>query len=579
MSKKWQVAIYLIHKNSEITRDIYKFLENNKNNYEKKQKYLLEKLLQVNNREKYKPQQLLKQSTDEFELYLYYRKHSKTIPQWKNFLKTIVKDGEDIYKILRNKNESFILFLFHKENKNLYAICGGYGIFTIQNFIDDDFGIKILMRIVKNKDEKILKSVKEFGVTGNIAGIAKYFKTEYNFYENDGFGNIYREISAYIDKNSAKLLGLNNKDTKQCIVRSSFKLNQSVTFNEMIKIVRHLNDLLERKPNFNINEIKLVDSKKNDKQEKLKNQVLNELYKKRNNKNLDENFDFIHFDIEKFLIASKFKILKENKEYQRSDNLLLRIINDLKSKSEADFKKIILNDKFLSYDEEGNLLTQDTIFNHIICEITLEDENYFLVNGKFYYFENNFIKRLNESCKNFIEKNYIEGLDETWNKNIKKESEYNLKYRGKENTIVLDTLVPENIELCDVLKYDKDNVYLFHIKKGFNGAMRDLSSQVFISAKRLLEDIKSDKNYLKQVYRRMTKSEEYKEQNITEKEFLNLFDEKNIIYVLAIKDVSNKKRSINEIEKFKSNIAKFELNELIKKMKSIDVTFKITQIS
>ncbi len=584
MSEKWQVGVYLIHKNNKITRNIYEILENNKKTYEQKQRYLL-KELKVNNDEKYKPQKLKISEKDGFELYLFYRKHSKTIPPWKNFLSNIVEDEEDIRKTIRNKNESFILFLFHKEDKNLYVICGGYGIFTIQNFVDDDFGIKILMRIAKDKNEKILKSSKEFGVTGSIAGISKYFRTEYNFYENDNFGNIYKELSAYIDKDTAKLLGLDNEDTKQCIAKNSFKLNQSITFDEMIKVVSNLNGLLKKESNFSINEIKLINTKKDEEViQNLQNQVVNALYVNRNNaKFLDENFDFFHSDIEKFLHAAKYECLK--KEYQKN-NILSNIVNDLKDKPKKDFKKIILNENFFSFDEEGHLITKDTIFNHIIYEIELEGKNYFLINGKFYFIENNFVDRLNKTCKNFIKNNYNNLLDLPWKDG--EEKDYNKSYCGKEKTIVLDRITPEGIELCDILKYDENNVYLFHVKKGFDGAMRDLSSQIFTSAKRLLEDIKSNKSYLKKIYETMeikykdnNKSknnctEHYKGQINSIEEFLNLFDKK-IIYVLAIKDKSD--RSIKEnIENFKSNIAKFELSELIKKMKSIDMSFEITQI-
>ncbi len=572
MSEKWQVGIYLIHKNSKTTKEIYDILDSNEKTYEQKQRNLL-KRLEVNNGEKFKFQKLKNLELDNFELYLFYRKHTKIKPPWKEFLKNIVENGEEIQKELKNKNESFILFLYHKVDKLIYAICGGYGAFTIQNFIDDNFGIEILARLAKDKNEKILKSAKEFGITGSIAGIAKYFRNEYNFYENDNFGNIYKEISAYIDKETASKLGLENEETKQCIAKNSFKLNQSITFDEMIKIVSNLNNLLKEDPNFPINEIKLLNSKKDESLIKnLQTKILKLLYENKNNLNFfAENFEFYHKDLEKFLLADKYKCCTY--EFEK-DNLLKQIVQNFKSKTQNDFEKHILSKEVFSYDEEGNLLTKDTIFNHLINEFEYNGKNYFLINGKFYYIEDNFIDRLNQNCKNFIVNNYISGLNFPWDE--EKEGEYNLKYKGQTNTIVLDTITPENIEFCDILRFDNENVYLYHVKKGFDGAMRDLSSQIFTSAERLREDILSGKNYLKKIYEKMQRSKKYNGQVNSEEEFLKLFD-KNIIYVLAIKDKSD--RDIKkDIEKFQSNIAKFELNELIKKMKSIDIEFKITQI-
>jgi len=65
----------------------------------------------------------------------------------------------------------------------------------------------------------------------------------------------------------------------------------------------------------------------------------------------------------------------------------------------------------------------------------------------------------------------------------------------------------------------------------------------------------------------------------SEKEFLRLFD-KELFFVLAVLDTaSSKVRKISDINTFNSNIAKFSLRELVKEMKSLDINFKIAQLS
>ncbi len=99
--------------------------------------------------------------------------------------------------------------------------------------------------------------------------------------------------------------------------------------------------------------------------------------------------------------------------------------------------------------------------------------------------------------------------------------------------------------------------------------MRDLCSQVFISASRINEDINSNSfTYLTEVYNKMNSSTTYNNQ-ISKNDFLDLFKNgKKLIYILSVLDESaNEKnlKDINELKQIKSNIAKFSLKELMEK--------------
>jgi uncharacterized protein (TIGR04141 family) len=583
MSEKWQVAVYKIHNTTKDTKEVFKVLENTTKSYAQKQTKLLGKLLIVEGSHKYSAQKLRVNNQSGFDLYLFYRKHPKAIPNWKTFFKSRVEEGEVFHIEPRNMNESFVFFLYHSDTKSLYAVAGGYGAFTIQKFIKDDFGIEILVRIIDGKGEKILRHAKEFGVTGGIVGMAKYFRQHYNFYENQNFGNIYREISASIDKDIARDLGISTEETKQCIAKNSFKINQSISYNEMIVVVEKLNTIIQRDENFSVNDIKLIDVKKEEVLVKnLEKKILDKIWDNRNDiLLLEESLDFIHKDFENFLLASKFKFARE--QYEDNLTLFVWIMRRMKDFPKRDYLKNIKKQSLRSYDSESDpfspdssALTQDTIFNHLIYEVSCDGESYFLINGKYYQITNGFKNTLNESCKNFIVENYDNGLDKEWNTGT--EGEYNILYKGEANTVVLDTVTPENIEPCDVLKYDDEYVYLYHVKKGFNGSMRDLTNQVLIASNRILEDLKSDKRYLKNVYLKMQGMDNYKDQVNDEDDFLSIFTERKLCFVLAVKDEGNNRR-LEEIERFTSNIAKFALNELIQNMRTLGVDFKITQIN
>lgn len=132
------------------------------------------------------------------------------------------------------------MLILNNSSKNLYAVTGGLGYHAIQEFIDDDFGVDILSRLI-SKEDKILKSVKEKSVMGGILGTTKFFRKDYNLFENDGFGKIYQELKSRLNKDILKTkFGFSDEDLRKdssCIAKTSFKINKSITFEQMFQII------------------------------------------------------------------------------------------------------------------------------------------------------------------------------------------------------------------------------------------------------------------------------------------------------------------------------------------------------
>jgi uncharacterized protein (TIGR04141 family) len=343
----------------------------------------------------------------------------------------------------------------------------------------------------------------------------------------------------------------------------------------MINLVKSLDKLMESEPKITVNDIKKIDPKRHDEFiQKLEKEVFDTLWDKK----LDEewllsNIDLRHKNFEKYVLADTYNFSRES--YDSNSLLLYKIMDKFKNNSKKDFIKKFKTNFLRTLDSEDVRLTNDTIFNHFIYEFTFDTKSYFLINGKYYEITNDFKEILNESCKNFINENYDSGLEKTWGDTT--EGIYNLEYKGDEKTIVLDTITPENIEPCDILKYDDEHVYFYHVKKGFNGSMRDLTNQVFLAASRIQEDKRSEFKYLTSVYEKMQISDTYKGQVNTLEEFIKILNKKPI-FILAVKDDAKKDRDLKDIKKFSSNIAKFSLNELVGNMRNLGVDFKITQI-
>ncbi|MDN5105772.1 TIGR04141 family sporadically distributed protein [Aliarcobacter butzleri] len=588
MADKWQVNIYKINAETKETKIVFGELE--KNDYMESQK-VLKKLLKTDGT-KYNSQKLYDETINNFQLYLYYRENIKLKPDWKDFLSEIVEDGQSILKKVNNKHESFVLFLYQKISKNLYAICGGHGFFMIQDYIIDSFGIDVLSRIVDSKNKKIIAHAKELGVTGSILGITKHFRQNFNFYENSNFGNIYREITTYLDKDTVKKVGLDidSSENALCLAKNSFKVNKSITFDTLIKIIEKCDHIIENEDiKIDVNNIKLVDNKKNSLLiEKLDKELFNFLWKLNSDKTEISNIDISHKDFNNFLTATKFQFNKTT--LNEREYILTDIINSISSLTKESFLSRLRNGEIISYDENSEVLTRGKFLDHLILELEYEGNNYFFINGKWFVITSNFIDELNQICFDFINNNYNDKLSKVWSKTISSrsgnlsyiEGDYNLTYKGELETIVLDTLTPEGIEPCDILKYDDKNIFLFHVKKGFNNSMRDLCSQVFLSANRINEDIYSNSfNYLTKVYSKMSSSTIYQNQ-ISEDDFLNLFKNgRKLIYVLSVLDESEIEKNLkdkNELKLIKSNVAKFSLKELMEKMMSKGFLFEFCQI-
>jgi len=177
-----------------------------------------------------------------------------------------------------------------------------------------------------------------------------------------------------------------------------------------------------------------------------------------------------------------------------------------------------------------------------------------------------------------------------WLANHTDENKYNASYIGQANTLVFDKITPANIEVCDIVKWDNNNIYLYHVKKGFDNSMRDLCNQVLISARKVVEDSKIKYEFIGQLYDKLANSngnstyiKNAKKQlnTITRQQFIDLFSERKIVFILAVMDTSRAgtRTLINHITDFDSNIAKFSLNELAKSMRNLDAAFQVLQLT
>lgn len=547
----------------------------------------------------YSPQQLTTDTVLGYQLKLFYQKVPST-PKWKGFIRAVAADDTLVCEVNKSAQENFVLLL--ENAAKLYAVTGGVGVFAIQKFLDETFGIDVFVRLVK-KDERILKATKEKSLMGGVLGTTKHFRSNYNLFENDGFGKIYQELKATIDRRILRDdLGFSESDLKReavCIAKSSFSIQKSVSFTQLLKVIAGLEAILARPPTIKINSArKLTKRRDSSLIANLEESLDEQLWERYSAPLQGFAFDLCAKDFEAYLTASAYVVKQGvsensffNEDFESLRNIdaifeALRSI-DVPPANKEEFTELLQSLKIYSYDSDGKEQTAGLLRTHLLGDVECGGRKCFFVDNNWYHIDSSFIDDLNESVGSYIRSNFHQGLTKSWDITQENEGQYNEKYLGEPDTIVLDRITPDNIEPCDVLRWDGEHLYLCHIKSSFGNSMRDLCSQVFIAANRIKQDLATTKEYINSIYSSLKAKiggEPYfdrvgrQTERISLDEFIRLF-EKKIVFVLGVLDVSEtQNRDIRNVGQFRSNIAKFSIQELSMRMKGIDVPLKIAQI-
>jgi len=551
---------------------------------------------------KYDKQKVQSGLSAKYNIVLYYNRNDKLRQSnWKAFLTDVAQAGEDVLVPVDRSAESFLLFFFDKTTGHNFVCTGGYGHLAIQDLIAGDFGIDILSRIVE-PTEKALRIAKERSLTGGIQGLMKVFRNGYNFYDNDSFGNIYSELSAALTTATLnKSFGLASKKGKKesiCVAKNSFAIRKALSFAEIVNLVERCEHILTLPQLTEVNNVEKLGKS----QAVVIDKLWDSLFKKihdayKHGKEVDVEISPKEFD--QYFLADTYSVvftadssqLYVTPEPVRSLTELLREIHNLNpGLKENELRQCLISSVLESRDGEGVELTSDTIKNHFCTELTHGGKSYFLIDRNWYLVKPNFLDKLNEHCQDYIKNGYYTGPKiSPWPYPKVSEGVYNESYHGAAQTLVFDRFTPDGIEVCDFMKWDKDTVYLYHVKAGFDGSMRDLCNQVLISARKMKEDIALKRAFLRNLYVTVTTNTGISSHRVAakkhtkiynEKDFVDLFTSKRIVYVLTVLDTATTKRELKtEITKFDSNIAKFALSELHRSLRSLDMPFQICQLT
>ena len=506
--------------------------------------------------------------------------------KWAPFLNEILTTQIDLPKI---RTHSIILGLEHKTSHNIYVIpFGPLGYHLISNYIEDNFGIDVLSHLQKPQDLSC-KTTKSQSLVGAKRGETSVYRDFHTLEEMlDDFGKIFQELMVSLDETVLSHFGIlfnenAKKRIKHCLVKDSFKINSAIQAKDIESVLDGC-EWADTQPKFPLNAVKAL-NRKHDQAliDKLNCQCYNSLLKLFNKEPNAYKCDLCHKEYDQYFMSHHFQITGEVN--LQGEEILIRM-EDLFDKlkevkpnwhpTAKELGSIIEHSKLSTFDEEGKRLTSDFIKKHLFDEQPINEQKFFLLNGTWYRLEKSFLEDLDQKLKTSLPKyNNTDGsFLHDW-KQAKDESSFIQTYADSNNTIVLHPHSVKNIELCDMMHWDDKDLYLYFIKQGFGNEIRSLASQVYISAKLIVNAQKNNSQYLSEVYKMLI------DNNLTslsEKAFLDLFT-KNINLVFAFYDKTGGRILAKEPDRFHSNIAKYSTLNIIKDMKNFDsVSLKIAQI-
>ncbi|XOV68692.1 MAG: DUF6119 family protein [Fluviicola sp.] len=532
---------------------------------------------------------------DPFEFWSYCFNQPKEKFYWKIFLPDELTESQnfDIVEF------SFVLFIQYQGE--IYCIISGSGMNVIKKFVHPSFGIELYQRLAKPTEDVIVE-LHTRGVANNVSQKKQTFNYNQTISETLEYSEVPSKIKLKIRKelkeNEFRDYEL-DENFALLEVGSYFYLRKKLNFDELKDLIQDLHEFYtERDPKplslfTKIDDQTLLDELDESLKEIIVDDVLSHNPSTGDSAYQQDIIELVHpsklerfYECDNFLIRFKYSRGKNDVETNDRSNLydvctahIYNNLEDVTDRFDIKGKLYTLN---ISGSINGSDVTYATFFAHVTAEIDYDNQKYFRIDGHWYLLEDEFLKYMNDDAKEYYTKYKLrEPLLLSWNDGDDEDA-YNKSYAGKQNYFVLDKVIRDNIELCDVLILDNDQAYFVHVKNGFNTKMRDLYIQVVLSAKRLSNDLKNKNgsSYLLKTlkeYNRRNPSNKIDHETLIPK---LKSGEININFVMAFKNNHYKQLPIlDRIESCKSNIAKYALVQVVKELQPFDFGIKLIDIS
>ena len=490
---------------------------------------------------------------------------------WKDFFPKELVKGKDF----TIKSTSFSLFI-HIESR-LFCVIGGKGISVIKRFINQSFGLDFYEKLAEPENDIVYSHISR-GVSGNLTSEQRTFRNEQKLQDILSIGRVPKKFFLQLRKDLKDtifdFIDFGESENIYIEIGSAFCIKWKITFGQLHELIIKVNEVLNSSVSKSISRFeRIVDN------EMISTSLIPALLvhlredmvrlsSDRINYNMLLDYDFVHpSKLNIFYECDEYKAYLKGSQspfYETRDRLTLyysilkHIYSLVEPTDEFEFRRIISGVRIKGFIGDQKK-TEAMFIHHVTCELNFLARPYFLIDTLWYQVKGDFVDSINEQCLQILKRNNLtpNPLDIEWTSD-QTEGEYNLMYKDRPGYFVLDKMLGQNIELCDILYETDYSLFLIHVKDGFDAKIRDLTNQISISSNRLWNDLKSDHKFLNSVFNSYTSSGN-SAGSIGWSDFYKKFKTKEIIYVLAFRPNTNIGTVTGNLESHKSNIAKFSI--------------------
>lgn len=510
---------------------------------------------------------------------------------WRTFLPEAIV-GEEDFNV---QTASFVLFAI--VGAKIFAVIGGSGLVVIVRYLNHTFGLDLYEKI-SNPEEDIVNSMESRGITGNLASQKENYRKDHRLIDTLSFTRIPVRLNIQLRDvliaDVFDFLNISQEDKAFAEIGKSFFIKCKMSFEQTHQMILKINDILELNNSTPLSRYERIrdenlinNSLRLDLYTKIRDDMMLRIPPGSNANAPHFDHDFVHpSKLEKFYECDTYKLFARNEKiafYSTSDRTTLydeglRYLYEKAEPNQGDFNFIISGIRVKGYLND-EVKTHAMFTHHLTCEILYLARPVFLIDDKWYKVRGDFIQAINEQCVSMLRlHNWNTTVMRIWQAAMPDEDDYNTQYEVVPSFIVLDKVLGQNIELCDLMYEDGTTLYLIHVKRGFNAKMRDLSNQVTISATRLWNDIKSARFEFVDAISDAYNDKVEAHQQIPTEEFRNKFN-KEIVYVMAFNsELSQNRRVTDHMQDVRSNIAKFCLVQVVREMQNSNYQLKIFEI-
>ncbi len=241
-------------------------------------------------------------------------------PEWLAFIRPYFMESTEF----KNFKRFDLILTVKTKTGNIFIFTGGTGYHAISKFLDPNFGIEILERVI-DPDLNKIESINEKGIVGDVLASSRFYRKSRPIIFEDDFGKYFQKIVVKLrqDQLAANfpnlVKGPGGKPVVTISGSLSIELKTKDDFFTFLQFAKDIDNLLQQPPKPIFNRTLVPLSIRQDKStiEELEKKLflhLFEIAEKKVASNKDIDLDFCHRNFEEFFSSEtiSFQISKCN---------------------------------------------------------------------------------------------------------------------------------------------------------------------------------------------------------------------------------------------------------------------------